>query len=203
MGLFRDLVRDAPFGQALRLLSGNRLLQYPEEVPGFKCPTCYKDSDVPSPLTETTTSTEENVRSYAVDTADLEKSLDKQESIAAEISRPSDVEIPDEEPQLVRVESTSSESSSTSASSEEIPPTERRQSLVRIDTRSALQKSATRAELEQQFADAFKAINQPPERIQPDKLNCGTIVVDWYSTDDPGNPQNWPMKKKVIVSTII
>lgn len=203
MDLIRDLVRDAPFGQALRFLSGNKLMQYPEELPGFKCPTCYQGSEAPSPSADSTTGADEDGRPHAADDADLEKGISNQESKAAEISRPSDVEIPGEELHVVRTESPSSDSTSTSDTSEEPSPAGRRHSIVRIDTRSALQKSVTRTELEQQFADAFKAAVQPPERIQPDKLDCGTIVVDWYTTDDPANPQNWAMNKKVFVSTII
>lgn len=36
-----DLIREAPFGQLLRLISGNRILKYPEEVQGFKLPIQY------------------------------------------------------------------------------------------------------------------------------------------------------------------
>lgn len=32
--------------------------------------------------------------------------------------------------------------------------------------------------------------------IAPTKTSDGTIVVDWYSTDDPANPQNWAGPKK-------
>ena len=30
-----DTIREAPFGQFLRLITGNRVLKYPEELPGF------------------------------------------------------------------------------------------------------------------------------------------------------------------------
>lgn len=36
-----DLIRDAPLGQLLRLLSGYRVLRYPEELPGFEVPYQY------------------------------------------------------------------------------------------------------------------------------------------------------------------
>ena len=38
-----DLIREAPLGQAIRLVSRNRLLQYPEEKPGFELPAQYID----------------------------------------------------------------------------------------------------------------------------------------------------------------
>lgn len=31
----------------------------------------------------------------------------------------------------------------------------------------------------------------------------GTILVDWYTTDDPANPQNWSQRKKIFVLTQI
>lgn len=33
-----DIIRDAPLGQILRYITGNRILQYPEEKPGFELP---------------------------------------------------------------------------------------------------------------------------------------------------------------------
>ena len=31
----------------------------------------------------------------------------------------------------------------------------------------------------------------------------GVILVDWYTTDDPANPQNWSQRKKIFVLTQI
>ena len=36
-----DLIREAPLGQVIRYLSGNRLFQYPEEKSGFELPVQY------------------------------------------------------------------------------------------------------------------------------------------------------------------
>ncbi|RDL33792.1 Multidrug transporter [Venustampulla echinocandica] len=36
-----DLLREAPLGQILRWATGNRILQYPEELPGFELPKTY------------------------------------------------------------------------------------------------------------------------------------------------------------------
>ena len=32
--------------------------------------------------------------------------------------------------------------------------------------------------------------------IAPTKTADGIILVDWYTTDDPANPQNWPASRK-------
>ncbi|KAK5109708.1 hypothetical protein LTR85_002286 [Meristemomyces frigidus] len=35
--------------------------------------------------------------------------------------------------------------------------------------------------------------------LAPTRTADGTILVDWYTTDDPANPQNWPRAKKSFV----
>ena len=40
-----DLLRETPFGQTVRLLSGNKLFKYPEEEDDFQMPSAIK-SDV-------------------------------------------------------------------------------------------------------------------------------------------------------------
>ncbi|KAF2262081.1 MFS general substrate transporter [Lojkania enalia] len=73
-----------------------------------------------------------------------------------------------------------------------------RTQLSRVGTKEALQKSVSRADLEQQFTLA--SIEKGPSRpIEPEKLDDGTILVDWYTTDDPDNPQNWGFGKKIVV----
>lgn len=86
----------------------------------------------------------------------------------------------------------------------------RRQSLARIDTRSALHASWTRAELEEQFAAAVAADEAREEGtavavpIEPEKEpHSGVVVVDWYDTEDRANPQNWSLRRKIFVSSII
>lgn len=38
----KDLIREAPLGQVLRLITRNKILRYPEEEEGFKLPEAYK-----------------------------------------------------------------------------------------------------------------------------------------------------------------
>ena len=44
-----DLMREAPFGQLVRLLTRNKFFQYPEEKPDFHCPTCYTAEGASAP----------------------------------------------------------------------------------------------------------------------------------------------------------
>ncbi|KAI9809338.1 MAG: hypothetical protein M1825_002630 [Sarcosagium campestre] len=74
--------------------------------------------------------------------------------------------------------------------------------LGRADTRVDLEKLATRSELEQAYSRATLP-RTPTRPIVPEKLDDGTILVDWYDTDDPDNPQNWSPWKKHFTSLTI
>jgi MFS transporter, DHA1 family, multidrug resistance protein len=39
--------------------------------------------------------------------------------------------------------------------------------------------------------------------IAPARTDDGTILVDWYSTDDPANPQNWSIRKKSLIILLL
>ncbi|KAB5578178.1 major facilitator superfamily domain-containing protein [Coniochaeta sp. 2T2.1] len=39
--------------------------------------------------------------------------------------------------------------------------------------------------------------------IQPKKTTDGIVLVDWYTTDDPANPQNWSHSKKSLVLVVL
>lgn len=41
LSIMLDIIREAPLGQAIRLLTRNKFLQYPEEKPDFKLPDLY------------------------------------------------------------------------------------------------------------------------------------------------------------------
>jgi DHA1 family multidrug resistance protein-like MFS transporter len=71
----------------------------------------------------------------------------------------------------------------------------------RSDLHSVLSRTSTkpytkeRFDVEQQLsAEKVKSI-----AIAPTKTADDTILVDWYSTDDPANPQNWRASKKSLV----
>ena len=77
---------------------------------------------------------------------------------------------------------------------------ERNVSLTRTRTReSTMPYSPDRLAVEQELAvERTKSI-----AIAPTKTADGRILVDWYTTDDPANPQNWSLKKKNFVSLIL
>lgn len=65
-----------------------------------------------------------------------------------------------------------------------------------------MQKVTTRADLEVAYTNAQRQEtlkSQGTQPILPEKTSDGTILVDWYTTDDAENPQNWSQKKKTLV----
>jgi MFS transporter, DHA1 family, multidrug resistance protein len=194
-----DIIRDAPIGQLIRLLTRNRVLKYPEELGDFQCPHCYKDveeqdagkspSEKPAEPNDISPVDETAKETPAVDekTPDLEPYDQATPEFAA-----------------IRPGSAGTAQSSLSTESNRFPQTaSRRQSLARVGTRSALQKSRSRADLERQFTDAINADKESIRTIEPEKLDDGVVVVDWYNTNDKANPQNWSLRKKIFVSTVI
>lgn len=174
------LIRDAPFGQLVRYVTNNRYLQYPEERSDFQLPLSYahlnrkavlQNLDEPTPIAEPEGPTTEEVIYPDPETV-LEKGEDADDS--------SDTENDLEKIQTARTERTA------------------RTQISRVGTRTALSKSISRADLEQQLSLA--SIEKGPSRpIEPETLHDGTILVDWYTTDDAENPQNWSFWKKVVV----
>lgn len=88
----------------------------------------------------------------------------------------------------------------TAVDREAMAPSER--SLSKIVSRADMSKVNTRASLEQAYTNATQqeALKAQVSRpIAPAVTSDGTILVDWYTTDDPENPQNWSNKKKGLV----
>lgn len=185
-----EWIRDAPIGQMIRYITGNKVLLYPEERPDFECPHSYTDEPTKLPEPE----------SMYVDPEDEKKAHKEEEENPTIIPEPSrrhssattdELEkIPtvpvNEQPHLEGIQTTRTQ----------------RSQIERVGSRTALQKSLTQRDLEQQLTLAM-AEKGPSRPILPDTLEDGTILVDWYTTDDPSNPQNWTLGKKLLVTLII
>jgi len=83
-----------------------------------------------------------------------------------------------------------SRSGEANAGLEKITTTSR--SLTREQTRPW---SAERFEIEQ--SESLQ--REHSSIIVPQKTQDGVVLVDWYTTDDPANPQNWNSRKKAFV----
>lgn len=204
-----DLIRDAPIGQLIRFLSRGQLFKYPEELPDFVCPGSYKGDAGSSSSSTAAGPVPGNPEKPPVtdDEGDGEKSREPEPDAAGAAGS---AEAADAHPyggdssQLARPPSAGASSVRTDGiASLANVATARRGSLARVGTHTALQTSATRADLEQQFTDAINAANEVDRPIEPEKDGSGLIVVDWYTTNDPANPQNWSLRRKMFVSTII
>ena len=165
-----DLFREAPFGQLVRILSGNRFFLYPEEREDFQCPHCYRDANaLPSEkIVKQTSNSDTDVADSGAATRipTHETGLDLEKSATS-----SDPETEDEQGQ-VPVRALGLQRTQT------LPYTNER---LEIEKRLEVERTKSRPILPARTAD-------------------GTILVDWYNTDDPANPQNWSQKKKAFVA---
>jgi len=211
-----DLIRDAPIGQIIRYITKNRLLQYPEEKPDFKCSSAYTGNALEKEPTQRTHA-ENAVHRHGND-------LNEQPMDSNVIEAPFDPVLrPVEEvEQPTRDSDDSGDEGATPSSgdaltlaktqTDDLRPTAMnpnaavarktttsQSQLERIGTRSALQKSRTQADLEMQFTAATME-KGPTRPIVPATTADGITLVDWYDTDDQENPQNWSDKKKGFVA---
>lgn len=189
-----DIIRDAPLGQVIRYFTRNKYLQYPEEKPGWKCPRDYAPPDqAKSVLSDATSpSSADGFPTPATeDTIDLEKAELWREETAAQRAESE-----------TRVALEQIETGSDLEKAELEPTPSGRSQLSKISTRGALKQSHTQADLERAFSVATLA-KEKQRPIAPEKLEDGTILVDWYTTDDPDQPQNWSFGKKMLASTQI
>ena len=200
-----DLIRDAPVGQIVRYLTGNRVLRYPEEKGDFQCPTCYAQPDLSAKAQAANLSTSMSSGSSkpGQDPRDAEKA-------GAEPAEPTDPVEPAEAAETPERLSEDLEKSLTEAgqtsSGSHTPSGITRQALERLDTshsefdkdiekaetartrtsqlsrvgtRTALAQSVTRADLEAAFTAASQLHTEPSRPIVPQRTADGTILVDW------------------------
>lgn len=158
------LIREAPIGQLLRFITGNKILKYPEEQAGFELPESYNT---------------------AINTTVEEKPTSSRES--------SENEKFEEMPALRNQITTKSIRSGSAGDLEHA-------AITRTKSReSTMGYTEERLEVEAELAvERTKSIP-----IIPQKTSDGNILVDWYTTDDPDNPQNWSASKKHLISLII
>lgn len=195
-----ELVRDAPIGQLIRLITRNRVLLYAEEKPGFQCPSCYSEPEVagkahrPAHLSHTSTDTGlVNVQGEK-DATDVEKQGMEpvEEPQAMGISRPTLLSMPTQRSDL--------EHTFTREDLHKLETT--RSALERVGTRGTILHIKTMAELEAAFIAAAMP-KEPSRPIIPQRTIQGDILVDWYTESDEDNPQNWSTGLKLLASSMI
>jgi DHA1 family multidrug resistance protein-like MFS transporter len=188
-----EWIRDAPIGQIIRYFTKNKVLQYPEERDDFVCPDSYlKGAETPDSVEQPL---KEKPELPAVESAEPTEPTEPVESREAE--EPEEVEDPEDmREELEKIPTADAEGPHLEGIRTH---STNRYQTEQVGSRAALQRSLTQKDLETQFTHALQ--NRGPSRpIIPDKLDDGTILVDWYTTDDPANPQNWPLSKKLLVT---
>ncbi|OAL38927.1 hypothetical protein AYO20_01678 [Fonsecaea nubica] len=171
-----DTIRDAPLGQFLRWLTQNRILLFPDEREGFVLPKLASGTsveDVANP--DNSVSDPVEAQKEGPETHGSEKAEDSgPKSELADLEKAGGSSGPSTRP--------------TRRSNDENlePSLARQRSLSFTEERYALDQQL---ELE-------KTRSKP---ISLHKSADGTILVDWYTTDDPENPQNWSQAKKLFI----
>lgn len=165
-----DIIRDAPLGQILRFITGNRVLLYPEERPDFELPASYNallnstEKTVIRPATSRKSSDSTIPSRSDLETGERNVELEKKDT-AADPSPYNDA----------------ATLSRTKSRLDTVPYTNER---LEVEAELAIERTQTRP-------------------VVPIKTADGNILVDWYTTDDPDNPQNWSNGKRGLVLVII
>ena len=171
--------QEAPIGQIIRFVTKNKAFRYPEEDPSFKIPweeveATEKQAQIETPVTAANqdTSSSENTPNHTPG--------------ADEKSDPIDQPIRDPERGLSTIPTQGS-------------------SAARVFT-NATSRTKSREQTRQYTSERFEIEQQETvERRQssvivPQKTADGVTLVDWYTTDDPANPQNWNSWYKAFVT---
>jgi DHA1 family multidrug resistance protein-like MFS transporter len=183
-----SIIRDSTFGLLLRLATGNKILKYAEELDTFECPDTYAPGgfDTPAGLGDATKEKEAEVAASRSRSRTSSDSASKNELAQIPTADPDDLH--SRGPHLEGIRSTQTRSQSAR--------------IIRSQSFDRQNTQITQHELDQAVTAAF-AGPQPSRPVIPDKLEDGTVLVDWYTTDDPENPQNWPYRKKLFVTCLI
>lgn len=218
-----DLIRDAPIGQIIRWVTRNRVLLYPEERPDFQCPSTYKNPDGSEVDSEKTVRKDDPSLSNFDTVLEDRSQHGSQDTIAGdrEIEQHDGYDLgKDKSAKDLEIDGTEGadmekiQTARDDRDLDDMQPTKSTKtnrttksarsagSIERIPTQSALAQAETRQDLEQQLSNSSMP-RQPTQPIIPEKLEDGTILVDWYDTDDPSNPQNWSLKKKLFTLILI
>jgi DHA1 family multidrug resistance protein-like MFS transporter len=173
---------------------------YPEEKSDFQCPMAYADPDATekrlkaamrsissTSMGRSTNGTAEPEKTAPLEPAETNEPVEEAEDLDEDV--------------LDRVETSKSDLERMETQKDIEKSETLRSTMSRVNTRSALKQSVTRADLEAAFTAATQDLSKEPSRpILPERTADGTILVDWYTTDDPENPQNWSQGKKAVTA---
>ncbi|KAF5535946.1 cycloheximide resistance [Fusarium napiforme] len=176
-----DLIRDAPLGQLIRFVTRNKYLQYPEEKPDFKLPESWVAViNNPDAIIEESSPNDNTVLTGTA----LASSASS--TVAAE-----------EDPKL-KGENEKSDKNNENDDIERADP----QPMRLHRSRSPQETQAyTVDRLEADEEHDVEKVKSIP--VVPKRTKDGSILVDWYFSDDNENPHNWTNNRRLGVSLII
>jgi len=200
-----EVMRDAPFGQLVRYATNNRFFKYPEEQQGFQCPRTYINSHT----------TRHSSHASRPQSAPPPDDIEKQEPTGVESGpETSGTDVEETVDPLRDIEKVSSVATNSDSAEGFHPIAPHGSALTRTRT---LPYTQERLREEQEIALERKESTP----IVATRTEDGTILVDWYTTDDPDNPQvslssfmrswdkilkfpkNWSRKKKAWTAFLI
>jgi MFS transporter, DHA1 family, multidrug resistance protein len=185
-----ELLRESAAGQLIRYLTKGKTFKYAEEIEGFQCPRSYTRFDPPekAPHQGSTSPISDAQRGPSIN--EILDDVLGPELENASPSRPGTLE-------------TARSSSSSDGSEASRNKTRSSEALSRITSRFDSQNVTSRRDLERAYTEAAMRSQveaAAPQAIIPEKAADGTILVDWYDTNDQENPQNWSFRKKCAVA---
>ena len=172
-------LQEAPLGQIIRWATGNKVFRYPEEEPGFKIPWEGLEESEKEAIN------------------DAPASKPRRDSSASE-NTPHDSPGADEKADPIIQPDRDTERGLSTI------PTQASSAARRVFT-NATARTKSREQTTQYTSERFEIEQQEAlERrqtsiIAPQKTADGITLVDWYTTDDKSNPQNWNSWYKVFV----
>jgi DHA1 family multidrug resistance protein-like MFS transporter len=181
-----DTLREASFGQIVRLISGKRLFRYPEEQPGFQIPFEKLVQEKSQHLDQ----------------------INKEYAASSKEQEPEPLQTLEESVPTERFEqidhALTAEDKEEFADVENGPKTQDLNRLTTIKSTSITRSLTTpfsreRFDMEQELGE-LRTNNIP---IEPVVTATGQILVTWYTTNDQDNPQNWSQLKKAWCASMI
>lgn len=183
----KEMLRDSPLGQLIRYATANKVLLYQEEEAGFVLPwqKALEDEQSSVELDERKEDIPPNENQ-----ADNGNSSPR-ESVESRREGPASSNYePLEATETLR--NVQSQAGSNSLS--------KKKTLERVKTREQTMPWS----LDRMYTEDREAIERQESQIlAPQKTSDGIILVDWYTTDDPENPQNWPFIKKAWATWVL
>ncbi|KAE8452965.1 hypothetical protein EG329_012152 [Mollisiaceae sp. DMI_Dod_QoI] len=190
-----DIIRDSTFGQLVRLATGDKFFSYPEEKADFEFARFYGDAThQPHPRDESENAIQ--------DGASIEE-LEGHHASRSPVSEKDEEDGNNEK----KFEMDDASSTTFNLAPSQAPNSQRVSDAADIEKvgededRSGLYNATTapsgNARSNADSTSLGRARSQP---IVPVRTTTGTILVDWYTADDPANPMNWSGAKKAFVA---